>query len=371
MARGRSEPVIPGRAFNNLARLPRRHPYWGLLLLAVLAAVLLVLFLAQRSPPPPVAGPGEYLFCFWNVENLFDDRNDHRTGPGDADLDPWFANDPAALHEKLDHLSTVLVELNAGRGPDILAAVEVESVRAAELLRDALNAKLADPELHYKHLLMKEVSAGRHIAPAILTRLPVKADRTQLLDTRRRILEGHIVAGGHDLVVVASHWTSRRTDPVKDGSSRARYADLIYGRFQAMYRTNPDVAFLVCGDFNDDPKDRSVIRNLRAIGDREAVLGATGEPLLYNVTAGLDPRRQGTLYYDERRSWHVFDQIAVSPGMLRGGGWSYVPGSVAVVKTPTRWGDKVGEPWKFARRDDRGRRGYSDHFAVTVLLKVE
>src|SRR5262249_37430872 len=159
---------------------------------------------------------GGYLFCFWNVENLFDDHNDNRKGPGDRDFDPWFANNPDILKLKLSRLSKALIGLNDGKGPDILAVVEVESVRAAELLRDDLNKRLKDESLHYQPVLMKNVSAGRHIAPAILTRLPVVKDKTRTLGRRQRILEGHILVDGKELIVIASHWTSRvRKDTAK------------------------------------------------------------------------------------------------------------------------------------------------------------
>jgi hypothetical protein len=124
--------------FDWLGRSPKRY------LLVLLALVLVVLVVSwYRHHDATVAAPGErgpasYLFCFWNVENLFDDHNDVRP-PEDEEYDNWFARDPEALRLKLRHLSEALVALNGGRGPDVFAAVEVESVRAAELLRDALN----------------------------------------------------------------------------------------------------------------------------------------------------------------------------------------------------------------------------------------
>src|SRR5262245_14823368 len=149
-----------------------------LLALAALALVLgIVLWAAwlwpRREPSSAPLPEGKYLFCFWNVENLFDDRDDGR-GEADREYDEWFARDPDALAEKLRHLCDALLRLNDGRGPDILALAEVESLRAAERLRDALNDRLADPALHYRHVLMKELAGGRHIAPALLTRLPVR-----------------------------------------------------------------------------------------------------------------------------------------------------------------------------------------------------
>src|SRR5262249_46027748 len=224
------------------------------------------LLLACMGPVgvPPERGPAadnqpvseEYLFCFWNLENCFDAKLDHRHNPPDKEYDAWFGGNPAVWQQKMENLSSVLASLNGGKGPDILAMAELESVRAAELLQEALNKKLAKPELQYKNLLMEEIDAGRHIATGILTRLPVDAKRTRLLDKRRRILEGHLVVNDHDLVVIASHWTSRLTDHTGDG--RDKYADEIYGRYKAMFLSNRDVALLVCGDFNDTPEDDSV-----------------------------------------------------------------------------------------------------------------
>ena len=57
----------------------------------------------------------------------------------------WYASHPEVFRQKVDHLATALVGLNGGRGPDILALVEVESLRAAELLMDELNRLLRTP----------------------------------------------------------------------------------------------------------------------------------------------------------------------------------------------------------------------------------
>jgi endonuclease/exonuclease/phosphatase family metal-dependent hydrolase len=337
--------------------------------LALLAVVLLRLW-SDRRQGQPVDGPpearagGDFLFCSWNLENFFDDQDDHRTG-ADREYDAWFANDPSALREKLDHLSAALLKLNDGKGPDIFAGVEVESARAAELLCDALNKRLNDPALHYTHILMKEVSGGRHIAPMILTRLPVDANRTQLLGRRQRILEGHITANGHDLVVIASHWTSRLTD--KEGNKRDDYADHIYGRCRAMVKSNPEVDLVVCGDFNDPPDAESVTKHLHATGDIESVRRGGDPPLLLDLLADKDPNRYGTHFYHK---WFIFDHIVVAPGMLDERGWSCDPDSVQTINSLANPRDRQHRPWRFGNEHEKAERGYSDHFPVTVRLHV-
>ena len=348
---------------------PRFRPVFALLLILLLSGYLLSGCDTQAPEvlPPAQTGTGdEYLFCFWNVENLFDDQRDNRNGPGDKEYDTWFGEQPAALRQKLDKHAEALLKLNSGKGPDILAIVEVESVRAAQLLQQALNQKIADPALHYHTVLMKEVTQGRHIAPAILTRLPVVKDRTRGYGSRFRIIQGHIVVGGKELVVLASHWTSR----LREGNEKGRreYADKLYGAANAIYHNNPQADILICGDFNDSPDDASVRENLHATGDLAAVRGGK-ELKLFNPMADKDPGAGfGTHFYNR---WFIFDQIVVSPGLLDTAGWACAPDSVETVNSLHRPGDARKRPWRFGTEKDQGPRGYSDHFPVTIRLKVQ
>jgi endonuclease/exonuclease/phosphatase family metal-dependent hydrolase len=348
-----------------------KRPPLVCLTLVVLAAALC------RGPVPPAAAAdqpaGGYLFCFWNVENLFDDKLDKYGKSPDREFDAWFARDHKARQQKLDNLTDVLVKMNDGRGPDILAVAEVESVRAAELLQQNLNKRLGKKELEYSHLIMEEVDGGRHIATAILTRLPVDADKTQLLGRKQRILEGHVVVGGQELVVIASHWTSRVSD--EEGEGRERYAETIYARFRALFDKDHDVAFLVCGDFNDTPEDDSVNKFLRATNDPDYVRAAKGEVHLLNLLMDSkkrprDPDNWGT--HNFRGKWLVFDQVVVSPGLLNNKGWVCDVDSVRVEREATA--DKKGRPDDFGRENDKVElkdRGWSDHFPVMVRLKVK
>jgi endonuclease/exonuclease/phosphatase family metal-dependent hydrolase len=334
------------------------------LLLSLLASFLCLSGGCARTSEGQGGNEG-YLFCFWNVENLFDDHEDGRVNPVDREFDRWFARDQQALQLKLDHLSEAIIQLNGGRGPDILAVAEVETVRAAELLRDTLNKRLTDASLHYTSVLMKELIAGRHIAPAIITRLPVERDRTRLHGSRLRILEGHVTVQGHDLVVLASHWTARVTD--ERGEHRAKYGDQLYGTFKGVYKRNPKVDLLICGDFNDPPEAPSVTKHLRATGDINTMLHPDGDPLLFNLFADKDPTAGfGSHFYAGH--WYLFDQIVVSPGLLDRDGWSCDPTSVCTVNTLTRPGDPKHRPWRFGNEHDHAPRGYSDHFPVTVRL---
>jgi endonuclease/exonuclease/phosphatase family metal-dependent hydrolase len=329
---------------------------------------LLLAALALLAAPQPGLAQVKvepYLFCFWNVENFFDDKVDRRNPP-DKEFDDYFAKDKEALAQKLDRLCSVLLEMKGGKGPDILAVAEVESARAAELLMQKLNERLKKPELQYKTVVFKDPGGGRSIATAVITRLKVKGSG-QLLGNRQRILKVPLDADGQELVVIASHWTARVSD--KDGGGRRRYAEQIARDFAPMYARNPKVDYLVCGDFNDDPTDESVVKALQATGDVKRALEAGKEALLFNPFAEKHKKGEGTHYFGPTGQAHVFDQVCLSPGLLDGEGWSYRNNSAQIIRKfefrgrPDRFGGPADKrPWR--------NRGASDHFPVTVELRV-
>lgn len=340
-------------------------------LLLLLLVVLLAYFsrsIRWSEPPQPkalVAAPGEYLFCTWNVENLFDDIDDNR-GPDDEEYDDRFAKNPDDLRLKLSRLTEALLRMNGGKGPDILCATEVESKRAAELLADSLNRSLPADATPYHTVVMEPVTAGRHIAPAVISRLPLNPRYPPRLPNRRqRILVVGLMASGHELTVYATHWTSRRSDST--GDRRAAYADLVYGDANRIFTRNPKADIIVCGDFNDSPQDASVRVNLRT-ADRETTRQAR-ELRFFNLLEGKDPQYFGTHFFNTPV---IYDQICVSPGLLDEEAWTCLPDTLEVIHDGLRDPESRSlRPWSFGKADRPvARRGYSDHFPVVVRLRV-
>jgi len=379
----RTSPILKSAITTLLRRLPTK----SLIGLAVVAAVATVGFFALtkfRNPANPVgttpvvaSDDGSILFCWWNVENLFDDKEDKRNTI-DKEYDVPFASDEKLRNLKLDRIASALLAMNDGKGPDVIAICEVESVRAADLLRATLNKKLddakMDKKLEYKNVVMKNLDAGRHIAPAIITRMNVAPQLTRMHGNRLRILESHLYVNGHDLCIIASHWTSQIKQ--RDGSDgdigREKYAIAIYEAFRAAAKKNVDTDFLVCGDFNDTPEAEPVAKVLGAIGDRSKVKPTDNEPYFLDLLSGKDPNKFGTLFYNGKPM--IYDHICVSPGLLDDKGWSV---DVNSVETHTaglmRKGATRREPWRFgspAHEMKEADRGFSDHFPVTVRLKV-
>jgi endonuclease/exonuclease/phosphatase family metal-dependent hydrolase len=362
-------------------RFALRYPRVVLVLLGLAALAALAYFvwtnLPKRTTPPPVAGdgmPATVFFCAWNVENFFDDEDNPKVHD---DMEDWFGTDPAAFPEKVDHLAEGLLKMNGGAGPDVACLCEVESERCLSALREAVNAKFDAAGLgdrKYTAVLFKGDNTGRHFAPGILTRLAVTADRTRKLGKRQngRIIEGHLHRNGHELIVIAAHWTSRVTDKEGDGGRRADYAEDCYGRVRAILHESPDADVIVCGDFNDEFKDVSIQTELHATDSPEAVRNSLDEPRLLDLLAGWGAAHDPPGSIHGRGKWSVFDHICVTRGLLDDRGWSCDPKNARVV-APDEFRHKVGrgfEPFAFGKANHKGPRGYSDHFPVAVELSV-
>ncbi len=357
--------------------------------LLVILAVFLILWFSQSKPSAPPPGrptdslplpdatataptPAEgYLYCTWNVENLFDDQDDPDLHDEDED---WFGHNPAMFRLKLDRLAEALLRQNGGQGPDILAIVEVENRRAVEALRDTLNARLP-PERHYNGLVHRDNRTGRRIEPALLTRLRVldgRWNRSRRGDDPhnfgiRRILEARLEADGAPLTILVSHWTSRVTD--RTDRKRSAYADALYAAFLDIHQNDPNADVLFSGDFNDEPDDLALVAHLHTTSNPELVRPDEPQPLLLNLMGGRDATQYGTYLYGNR--WQILDHIVASPGLLDRQGWQVLPETLRTENDPSLRSHKDQRPWRFGDAKNQNPRGFSDHFAVTVRLRVD
>ncbi|QEL18455.1 endonuclease/exonuclease/phosphatase family protein [Limnoglobus roseus] len=393
MARTKALPVDTKVLLDYFLRLPRRFQV-AIVAIAAVGCLLYFSGVFNKVTTPPTspgdgqlgemgeltpvnadvpAGQRELFFCFWNVENLFDDKNDNRRSV-DEEFDNAFADNTELRQLKLDHLATTILKMNDGKGPDVLACVELESVRALELLQGTLNAKITDPKMKYVSLAMKNLDAGRHIAPGVLSRYPLSQQRTKMIGSRLRILETHLFINNQDLCIVASHWTSKlkQMGGGNGEEGREKYARGIYGVFKQMVEKNPDADFLLCGDFNDTPDSEEVADVLHGTDDVRKVKAETTNPYLLDLLAGKSPDKFGTIFYGGKPL--IYDHICVSRGMLDEVGWSCDPTSVQTYTDGLRrTGATRREPWRFGSPGQKLRdseRGFSDHFPVTVKLTV-
>lgn len=327
---------------------------------------MLVLFVLAGMPAgcssPRRAQAEEIYFAAWNVENLFDDVKD---GRHDAELMEWW--NTALYRRKLERLASVLSRMNNGKGPDVLAVVEVENRRVLQDLAE----KLPQPQSY--RIVHFEGEAGRSIEVALLTRLEVKqASSHFVFPGIRDILRVDLVRNGHVLTVLVNHWKSRFGGTLQTSSVRTICAARAYQLYYEIVRRNPQADVLLCGDFNDGLDNVSVQDVLHAHKSLLKVQRQKSRRTLYNCTAEIRGREKGTHYYDYE--WKFLDQIIVSRGMVVGSaqkdGFRYKRQSVRIFN-PGQMLTPKGYPWRFGGRETAlTQRGYSDHLPLICILEV-
>ena len=167
-------------------------------------------------------------------------------------------------------------------------------------------------------------------------------------------------------MVLASHWTSRLRGDSE--GKREAYADVLYERVTELTSVDPSADVLLSGDFNDEPADPSLRDHLHTMGD-VAEVGAGGSPLkLLDLTERFDPAREGTYFQAGR--WEILDHIVASPGLLDPSGWLILPDTIRIESPVELRFGRNQRPWRFGGPGNPNPRGPSDHFALSVRLKV-
>ena len=350
---------------------------------------------------------GQIRVAWWNLENLFDTDDD----PISADLEFTAAKGwtKQAFEAKKANLAAALDELHGGQGPELLGVAEVEGDDVFEqLLAQTANEHLVvvkDPEgtsdlrgidvsLAYDERKLEVVERQSHVVHL----------RYATRDIFEVVLE--LTETGEQLVVIASHWPSRRLGKWRSEPSRIAVAENIaflvrdhvrvdaktYEQLRAQDKLAPvvqkwETKLLLFGDFNDEPGDRSVVEHLQASSEVDRVAGSTnditafksqtasyrgGDTFLYNGSwKFLAPEDTGTFFMSATREeafanrYQVLDQIICSRGLLAASGLRLDVDSVAIHTTETV-ATKSGRPRGFDRET---RKGTSDHLPVTAVLR--
>ncbi len=327
----------------------------------ILSAVL-----AVHAPRTAVCGERPVTLMWWNVENLFDTRDDPETN--DDEFTPsgskrWTEK---KLRLKCMRLSYVVkaAALKHGGYPDILAFAEVEN-------RDVFRRMLSFLPGHAYKTAYHDSPDRRGIDIAVAydsTRLTLlgSASRSVTFDGRpsRDISLYRFSSGVSDFHLLLNHWPSRSLDRSWSEPARilaAKTARNMLDSLQAEAR-QPDI--VVMGDFNDEPHDRSVGEVLGAESDRESFLDGPSNAL-YNCWG--DSREKGTYVY--RGRWQKLDQIMVSRGLFDRKGFFLPDTAFSCLCLPHMRSGKRGAPWA-TYRGPVFLGGYSDHFPLLLRIST-
>lgn len=282
-----------------------------------------------------------YAIGFYNLENLFDTI--HAVGKNDYDFlpDGSYKWNTLKYTSKLKNMSKVLSELGTDKvkaGCAVIGISEVENRTVVEdLVKQESLKKRGYRILHVDSPDRRGVDCAMLYNPRFFTLedslyvlyiypddttgdLPLGFTQDENNDIHPTKLYGdttHITRGflvgigtmaGEKMAIIVNHWPSRGAE----SPARERAAAQVFKLKEALIQKYPGIKIVIEGDLNDDPNNKSVVKELKAKSEQKDVkdihdLFNPWYNMLYKVG-------QGTLLYNGK--WNLFDQIIISGNMI-------------------------------------------------------
>jgi hypothetical protein len=254
---------------------------------------------------------------FYNAENLFDTKNDSLKN--DEEFLPGGEKNwtESRYQAKLMNIFKVIAAVGESKAPEIICFAEVENKKVLmDLIWKTPLAKYPYKVIHY------DSPDKRGIDVAIMYRTDVLGE----LDSKpvRICFPTDSVAGTRDILYVTfktmrsdtlqlfvNHWPSRRGGEKQSEAYRAYVAGILRTKVDSLFHRNPASKIILTGDFNDDPKDKSLMVNLKAASIHAGISADS----IYNLSKLLlENCKCGTYRY--KAEWNMFDQFLVSGALL-------------------------------------------------------
>lgn len=313
----------------------------------------------------------EHPVVFYNVENLFDTKNDPSNN-GDDEFTPEGENfwDDERYQLKLEHLSEVLLAAN-NQTPLMCGLAEVENRAVLEdLCKSNLLKNVNYKITHFDSEDHRGIDCGfiydaDRFKPLLETKIAVRMENEPYFRTRDILyIKGHVI-GGKEVHVFVNHWSSRREGQEITEPRRIQAAKTLREKIDEILHNNPEANIIVMGDFNDTPLDKSIYEVLSAKGQHELKSGDLINLLIKEQKKGL-----GTSVH--QGDWDVFDHLIVSQGLLQGqSGLTIANNNAFIIRkehflyTYKNGDQKPGSTYG----GNQYYGGYSDHLAVYFILE--
>lgn len=305
---------------------------------------------------------------FYNVENLFDTKDNPKTFDDDFTSNGKNKWTYKRYQIKIKKLGSVISQLGLNRSkypPAIVGLVEVEN---AKVVKDLVNSRsLRKYHYGFAHY---DSPDERGIDVALLYNKEVfeflKSETFPLYledeegerDYTRDILKVTGNLHGELVHVLVNHWSSRREGAAETEHKRITASETAKKIIATIQDKNFDAKIIVMGDFNDDPTSKSV-KNL------------VSSNFINPMESLLNKEKTGSLTYNGK--WNLFDQILFSKNFTeKNNGKLYFKHAEIFNK---KWlkifkGKLKGSPFR-TYIGPWYQGGFSDHFPVYAFLKKE
>ncbi|MGC9344634.1 MAG: endonuclease/exonuclease/phosphatase family protein [Bacteroidales bacterium] len=339
-----------------------------------ITAIILLSFLISFPLASQNKNKDVLSIVFYNVENLFDtidapEIEDQEFTPGSEKK--W---NQEKYQKKLEDLGRVLSSIMEDELPDIIGLSEVENKNVLEDLiettdlrkgkyqivhKDSPDDRGIDVALLYRKKELKDINYQ-----AIRIEFPFDPE----LKTRDILHVEGLARDGEKIHFFVNHWSSRWGGMLESEPKRIECALNLRRTLDDILSLEENPRFIIMGDFNDEPTNRSVMEILGASNKRKNIYPKD----LYNLYYDLH-NLGGKGTYNYRGNWNMLDHIIISYNLIdRPGYYSCSYEDAGIFKADwmlyeTRDGIKVpnrtyGGPNYYG--------GISDHFPVYLRLGI-
>ncbi|MDR1091180.1 MAG: endonuclease/exonuclease/phosphatase family protein [Prevotella sp.] len=318
----------------------------------------------------------KHLVMFYNVENLFDTI----PSPGvyDREFTPGGAKkwNSFKYWKKIANIEDVLYKIASQERtfPAVIGLSEVENRNVLEdIVATPKLAKVNYRIVHYDSPESRGVDVALLYRPDIFKyegSYPIKTVVPGLPDFKTRdILSVWGTIGNERFFFFVCHLPSRLGGQAASEFKRIAGAQIIKNAVDSICLEKPETRFIIMGDMNDEPTDKSLAQALGAKADPKRLdPGDLFNPFTVMFKDGI-----GSLAYQD--AWSLFDNIIVSENLINA-----PQDGFSLLKKKKYYAYIFNKPFLTGQRGqykgyplrtfsgDNFVNGYSDHFPVYILL---
>ena len=295
--------------------------------------------------------------AWWNVENLFDLRDDPKTD--DDEFTPqgerhWTRR---RLSDKVNGIYKTLVQMNL---PDVVGFAEVENKFVLrELCQGTPLVRVPYRYVHYDSPDRRGIDVAliyRTDRFTVTASRPVNvSDSAEGFFTRDILVVEGVTAGGDSVCLLLNHWPSKRGGEEAE-THRLRIADTLRRLMVELHKEHPEAAVIAMGDMNSTADEEAMTRGMGFGSDKVSVDG------IRLLTQRL-PHDWGSHKYQGQ--WRYIDQTF----LLADESWKVK--KLKLIKFDSLLTDDGNRPGQRPKRTYQGPRyegGLSDHLPLLLLL---
>ncbi len=307
---------------------------------------------------------------FYNVENLFDLKDEPNKQDEEFTPDGTKKWDQHRYQKKLEDLSKVLSSINEEELPEIIGLCEVENKQVVEDLVKTGALSVGNYEVvHFESPDFRGIDNALAYRPdefKILDSVPINVTFQNEPDyvTRDILYVKGQTLNKEVFHIFVNHWSSRIGGTEKSEPNRIYVASLVKNKVDSIYSAEKNPNIIIMGDMNDEPINNSLFNT---IGAKDI----TEEPNARLINLMFDVDKQDLGSYNYRGNWNMLDNIVVSQNLLDDKGFGCFEKQGFVFQQ--QWMEFKNQEGEISPNRTYGGPNYyggvSDHFPVYIKLK--